>query len=68
MQNETYKKIEVVGTSSTSLSEAIQSGIERAARTVKHTSWFEVSELRGSIQDGKVAEYQVAMKIGFRLE
>ena len=68
MNTKTYKKIEIVGTSSKSFSEAVENGIKRAAETVKHTAWFEVSELRGRIDDGAVGEYQVTLKIGFRLE
>ncbi len=63
-----YKKIELVGTSARSLEEAIQVAIERAAKTLKHLSWFEVKEIRGSIKDGKVSEYQVVLQVGFRVE
>ena len=66
--NKTYKVIEVVGTSPSSMSDAIKSGVERAAKTVKNMGWFEVVESRGRIADGTVAEYQVTLKIGFRLE
>lgn len=66
--NKTYKKIEIVGTSAASFSEAVQNGIERAAQTVKNMDWFEVSEFRGRIEDGAAAEFQVTLKIGFRLQ
>lgn len=68
MNNGTYKKIEIVGTSPNSFSDAVRNGVERAAKTVKHMNWFEVDEMRGRIDDGVVAEYQVTLKIGFRLE
>ena len=68
MKNKTYKKIEIVGTSPSSLSEAVKNGVERAAETVKHMDWFEVAELRGRIDEGAVGQYQVTLKIGFRLE
>ncbi len=63
-----YKKIEVVGTSPTSFAEATRAAVEEAARTVRNMSWFEVVEQRGAIRDGKVSEFQVTLRIGFRLE
>ena len=51
-----------------SFAEAVKSGIEEAARTVHHMNWFEVTELRGALKDGKVAEFQVTMKVGFKIE
>lgn len=66
--SKTYKKIEIVGTSSKSFSKAVENGIERAAKTVKNMDWFEVCEFRGRIDGGAVGEYQVTLKIGFRLE
>ena len=63
-----YKKVELVGSSATSVSDAIEKAIERAARTVKNLEWFEVDQVRGHIEDGKVAHYQVVLKAGFRLE
>ncbi|MTI01891.1 MULTISPECIES: dodecin [Alphaproteobacteria] len=68
MTNATYKKIDVVGTSTESVDAAIKSGISKAAETVKNLDWFEVSEIRGHIENGEVAHFQVAMKIGFRLD
>ena len=62
-----YKKIEVVGTSKKSLTDAVQVAVAQAAETVKNMSWFEVVEQRGAIHDGKVAEFQVTVKIGFRV-
>jgi hypothetical protein len=67
-ENSVYKKIEVVGTSTKSLSDAVKVAVARAADTVKSMSWFEVVEQRGAIRDGKVTEYQVTVKIGFRVD
>lgn len=63
-----YKKIEVVGTSKKSFADAAQSAVEEAARTVKGMSWFEVAEMRGSIKNGQISEFQVTVKIGFKVE
>jgi flavin-binding protein dodecin len=63
-----YKKIEVVGTSPVSFSEAVKSAVAGASQTVRRMDWFEVIEQRGMIKDGKVAEYQVVLKIGFKVE
>ena len=63
-----YKKIEVTGTSTTSIEEAIQNAIIKAAETIRHMRWFEVIETRGNIQDGQVIHWQVTIKIGFHLE
>jgi flavin-binding protein dodecin len=63
-----YKKIELVGLSSTSISDAINNAISEAAKTVNNLAWFEVQEMRGNIQDGKVSQYQVVLKVGFRIE
>jgi flavin-binding protein dodecin len=62
-----YKKVEIVGTSDQSISEAIKNGLERARKTIRHVDWFEVSEIRGAIYNDTVV-YQVPIKIGFRLE
>ena len=63
-----YKLVEIVGSSATSTDDAIRNAIERASKSVRHMDWFEVVETRGHIQDGKVAHFQVTLKIGFRLE
>jgi dodecin len=68
MSDRVYKKVELVGTSSVSSDDAIQQAIQRASKTLKHLDWFEVMETRGHIVDGKVAHYQVTLKVGFRLE
>jgi dodecin len=64
----TYKKIEIVGTSNGGFTEAVQSAIAEASKTIRHIDWFEVIEQRGNVKDGKVAEYQVVLKVGFKIE
>ena len=64
----TYKKIEVVGTSSVSFAEAVKSAVQQASKSVRHMDWFEVVEMRGRIQGGEVTEFQVTLRIGFKLE
>lgn len=68
MANHVYKQIEIVGTSTTGCDDAIRNAVETAARSIRHIDWFEVVETRGHVQDGKIAHYQVALKIGFRFE
>jgi flavin-binding protein dodecin len=63
-----YRVTEIVGSSSSSLDEAIRSGIDRATRTLRHVDWFEVTEIRGAVQEDQVSSSQVGMKVGFRLE
>lgn len=63
-----YKLVEIVGTSEESFSKAVDAGVARAGETLRHMDWFEVTELRGKVTDGKVSQYQVTMKVGFRLE
>ncbi len=63
-----YRKTELVGSSTTSVSDAIETAIARAAKTLRHIEWFEVSEIRGQIAEGDVAHVQVALKIGFRVD
>ncbi len=64
----TYKKIELVGTSPVSFAEAVKAAVEEASKSVRHMNWFEVKEQRGYIRDGKVAEFQVTISIGFKIE
>jgi flavin-binding protein dodecin len=68
MANKVFKQIELTGTSSTSVEDAVQAAVAEAAKTVRNMSWFEVTETRGAIKDGKVAEWQVMLKIGFKVE
>ena len=63
----TYKVIELVGTSPQGLEQAIESAIARAGQTIRNLDWFEVKEIRGNIQEGRVAWYQVKLGVGFRV-
>jgi dodecin len=64
----TYKITELVGTSPNSFAEAAKTAVAEAAKTVRHMEWFEVVEQRGRIVEGKIADFQVVLKIGFKLE
>jgi flavin-binding protein dodecin len=64
----TFKIIELVGISPVSFAEAVRAAVEEAAKTVRNMSWFEVVQQRGRIAEGKVAEFQVTIKVGFKLE
>ena len=64
----TYKVVELVGTSPTSFAEATKAAIAEASKTLRHLDWFEVVAERGRIVDGKVEEFQVALKVGFKIE
>ncbi len=63
----TYKLIELVGVSNESYAAATQNAVQRASETLRGLGWFQVTELRGLIQDGEISEYQVTLKVGFRL-
>ncbi|MDH3598993.1 MAG: dodecin family protein [Candidatus Tectomicrobia bacterium] len=67
MDPRTYKIIELVGISSSSYDDAARSAIARAGQTLKGLGWYKVTDLRGLIRDGEVAEYQVTLQLGFRL-
>ncbi len=67
MAEHIYKKIEIVGSSPDSLQQAIENAIARAAETLHNLRWFEVVETRGQIEEGKIAHWQVTVKIGFTL-
>ena len=64
----TYKVVELVGTSPTSFAEATKAAIAEASKTLRHMDWFEVVQERGRIVNGKVEEFQVALKVGFKIE
>ena len=64
----TYKVVELVGTSPTSFAEATQAAITEASKTLRHMDWFEVVQERGRIVNGKVEEFQVGLKVGFKIE
>ncbi len=63
----TYKVVELVGTSTEGVDQAIQGAVNRAGQTLRGLDWFEVKEIRGHIEDGKIAYYQVKLGIGFRV-
>ncbi|WP_242344972.1 dodecin [Anaeromyxobacter terrae] len=63
-----YKKIEIVGTSPTGFDEATRAAIEEASKSIRHMAWFEVAEQRGAIKGGKITEFQVTLRVGFKLE
>jgi dodecin len=64
----TYRIIEVTGTSSDGVTEAMQNGVARANKTLRNLDWVEVSGIRGHISDGRIAHFQVSMKVGFRMD
>jgi len=64
----TYKITEIVGTSPTSFADAVKEGVKRASKNLRNLNWFQVVEERGLIKDGEVAEFQVTIKVGFKLE
>lgn len=68
MSGTVYRKTEIVGVSDVSVSNAIEAAIARATQTLRNVDWFEVGEIRGQVKDGKVSQYQVTLKVGFRLE
>ena len=63
-----YKVLELVGSSQTSIEDAIQTAISRASRTLRHLRWFEVLQTRGHVEGGQVRHYQVTLKVGFTLD
>jgi dodecin len=68
MSSHVYKLLELTGSSPTSIEDAVNTAIAKASETIRNIQWFEVVETRGHIQDGKVAHWQVTVKVGFTLE
>ncbi len=68
MSEHVYKVVELVGSSEESVTKAIDRAIDKASQTIRHLGWFEVVQVRGHVDNGKVAQYQVTIKAGFRLE
>lgn len=68
MSDHIYKKIELVGSSPTSIEDAMNNAINRAAKTIRNMRWFEVAEMRGHIEENKVAHWQVTVEVGFTLD
>jgi flavin-binding protein dodecin len=68
MAEHVYKKIEIVGSSPNGMEEAVHNALSRASKTIRNMRWFEVTETRGYIDEGKIEHWQVTLKIGFTLE
>ncbi|WP_327679762.1 dodecin [Kitasatospora sp. NBC_00458] len=68
MSEHVYRVTEIVGSSTESIDAAIRNGVERASRTLRNLDWFEVTQVRGHLAEGRVQHYQVGLKIGFRLD
>ncbi len=68
MSNHTYRVTEIVGTSHEGVDAAIRNGVARASETLHNLDWFEITEVRGQIKDGRIEHYQVGLKVGFRLD
>jgi flavin-binding protein dodecin len=68
MANHVYKKIELVGSSPTSIEEAVQNAIQQASKTIRNMRWFEVVETRGQLENNQIAHWQVTIQIGFTIE
>ncbi|NGO74301.1 dodecin domain-containing protein [Streptomyces sp. YC504] len=68
MSDHTYRVTEIVGTSTEGVDQAIRNGIARAGQTLRALDWFEVTQVRGHIENGEIAHFQVGLKVGFRLE
>jgi len=68
MEDHIYKQIELTGTSTSSIEDAVQKAIKCAHKTVKNLSWFQIVETRGTLDKGKIKHWQVSIKVGFRVE
>lgn len=68
MSDHTYRVTEIVGSSPDGIDQAVRNGITRASQTLRNLDWFEVTQIRGHLEDGEVAHVQVTMKVGFRLD
>jgi dodecin len=68
MGDHTYKLIELTGSSSTSIEDAVQSAIARASKTIRNMHWFQIVETRGTVTAGKIDHWQITLKVGFTLE
>jgi dodecin len=68
MTDHTYRVTEIVGSSSEGVDAAIRNGIQRASQTLRNLDWFEVTQVRGAIANGRIEHFQVGLKVGFRLE
>lgn len=68
MQDHIYKIVELAGSSDSGYEDAIQNAITRASQSIRHLRWFEVSEMRGHVENGRIKHYQIVVRVGFTLE
>jgi len=68
MSEQVYKHIEITGTSSTTIEDAVNNALARAGKTVREMRWFEITEVRGAVNEDHASQWQVTIKIGFKLE
>ncbi|WP_329140359.1 dodecin [Streptomyces sp. NBC_00670] len=68
MSDNVYRVTEIVGSSTEGIDDAIRKGVSRASRTLRNLDWFEVTQVRGHIENGEIEHYQVGLKVGFRLD
>ncbi|MFE6509269.1 dodecin [Nocardioides sp. NPDC057767] len=68
MSAHTYRVTEIVGSSEVGVDDAIRSGLARASQTLRHLDWFEVTQIRGHLEEGEIQHFQVGLKVGFRME
>ncbi|HEV2095241.1 MAG TPA: dodecin [Chthoniobacterales bacterium] len=68
MNDHVYKKIELVGSSSKGIEDAVANALARASKTIRNMRWFEITETRGHLEDGKIAHWQVTISVGFTLD
>lgn len=68
MADNVYRLVEIVGTSPDGVDAAVRNGVKRAGRTLRNVDWFEVTEIRGHLREGEIADWQVGIKVGFRIE
>ena len=68
MSDHVYKKLELIGSSNTSIEDAVQNAISRASKTIRNMRWFEVTETRGHLEDNQINHWQVTVKVGFTLD
>ena len=68
MSDNVYKSVEITGSSSEGVDDAIKRAVAKASETLRHVDWFEVTQVRGAVKDGQVEHFQVGIKVGFRLE
>ncbi|PZH15520.1 dodecin family protein [Streptomyces sp. NTH33] len=68
MPEHVYRVTEIVGSSHEGVDQAVRNAIARASQTLRHLDWFEVTQIRGQIENGQIENYQVGLKVGFRIE